>query len=79
MKYVIKSQELKRELTFSCPFGNFIYVDLNNKPGIKGNILCKKGKLNGKSIPISCEWGGEDQFILLCLGWYKDYLFNNNI
>ena len=77
MRHTIKSRKLKREITFSLPGCEYIYVDLNGKAGYLGDQICKGGYLMGSTIWMR---GDDDdpefqkRFENICKSWWKQYI-----
>ena len=74
MKFSIKSKTLGKTLTFSTSGieSGYVYVDLNDQPGILGNQICEGGKLVGSTIEQ--KEPNESSFEKTCRAWYKKYL-----
>jgi hypothetical protein len=76
MHYTIKSTKLKRQITFSRPGTECIYVNLNGKGGYLGNQICRGGELMGSTIGISGDDDDlkvQEQFERICKSWWKQY------
>ena len=76
MEYTIKSNKLKRQITFSRPGSHYIYVDLNNHSGTLGQQICKGGELSGSTIGINGDDYDpevQEQFERICKSWWKQY------
>lgn len=73
MVYIVNSRKLKRQLTFFIDGKEgYIFVDLNNKPGLLGQQICKGGYLIGSTLRAN-----ETNFIKICKQWLKQYYKNN--
>jgi len=75
MKLTIFSKRLGREVTFSRPGSDYLYVDLNGQPGCLGKQLCDGGYLSGSTV----GYGGdsEEEFAGVCRQWWRNYLRNH--
>jgi len=71
MELKINSRKLGKTLTFSRPGQDYVYVDLNGKPGTLGNQICHGGDLMGSTIMAT-----ENNFETVCRRWYRAYLRN---
>lgn len=67
----IKSNILKKTLTFSKPGTGYIFVDLNGNAGSLGNQICKDGNLVGETI---FHLGSDDEFKKICKKWLRQYI-----
>ena len=75
MKYSIMSWKLGRSVTFFTGNGTeYVFVDLNGRPGTLGDQICRGGMLRGS--PISYRGESKDEFATLCRRWWKTYLRN---
>lgn len=74
MEMTIKSRILATSFTFSRPGNSYIYVDMNNEPGVLGTQICKGGRISGSTI----SYEGEDhaEFTRICWHWYRAYVSN---
>lgn len=60
------------ELTFFCPaYGEYVWVDMNGKPGTLGMQICDNGHLSGSTL----SWYYDD-FESFCRKWWRAYLRN---
>jgi hypothetical protein len=61
-------------VTFSRPGREYVYVDLNGKPGTLGNQICDGGHLSGSTKTFM----GDDQeaFDKFCRNWWSQYMRN---
>ena len=65
----INSRKLGRPVTFSQPGKNYVYVDLNGKPGTLGLQICEGGGFSGVTIMASSK-----SFERRCRSWFAAYL-----
>lgn len=72
MKLTIKSRTLGKTITFTRPGSEYIYADLNGKPGTLGVQICKGGWMSGSTM----FYLGSDKTIFnaLCRNWYRAYM-----
>jgi len=72
MKLTIRSRKLGKKITFSRPGSDYIYVDLNGKPGTLGHQICIGGELFGSAI----FYHGVDnaEFEKICRRWYRKFV-----
>ena len=61
-------------VTFSRPGKEYVYVDLNGKPGTLGNQICDGGNLSGSTKTFQGD--DEEAFDRFCRAWWKQYLRN---
>jgi len=61
-------------VTFSRPGSEYVYVDLNGKPGTLGQQICYGGHLSGSTVTFSGD--DEEAFARYCRNWWKQYLRN---
>lgn len=75
MKLTIKSRKLGKTITFTRPGREYIYVDLNGRPGTLGVQICKGGWTSGSTM----SYLGDDETIFdaLCRSWYRAYMRGN--
>ena len=76
MELTIKSQKLKRNITFSRPGSKYIFADLNGKDGSLGKQICDGGYLLGNTITYT--GGDQQQFNEICRSWYRSYIKNHD-
>jgi len=60
------------EVTFSRPGKEYVYVDLNGKPGTLGQQICYGGWLSGSTVTFSGD--DKEAFARYCRNWWKQYL-----
>ena len=74
MKVTIKSRKLAKTITFTRPGREYIFADLNGRPGTLGVQICKGGWTSGSTM----FYLGDDQAIFnrLCRYWYRAYIRN---
>ncbi len=74
MELTIYCPELHRDLTFSRPGMDYIYLDINNKPGTLGRQICEGGKFLGSTLGYQGD--NQEHFNETCTDWYRDFLIN---
>lgn len=79
MEYKIKSRKFQKDIIFSRPGSQSVYVDFTGgkKPGTLGLQICKGGYTNG-GICITSPSDDYSEFVRICKNWWTAYLHNVN-
>jgi len=76
MELTIKSRKFNKEVTFSRPGSDYIYIDLNGQSGTLGQQICRSGGLMGDTVGYSGD--SQKGFESVCRTWWKAYLAEYN-
>ena len=72
MKTTINTKEFGQLEFFTGNGTDYIFVNINDKPGTLGNQICDSGGLMGSTI--SYRGGSPIDFEKICRRWWRDYL-----
>ena len=72
MKTTINTKEFGQLEFFTGNGTDYIFVNINDKPGTLGNQICDSGGLMGSTI--SYRGGSPIDFEKICRRWWRGYL-----
>ena len=72
MELKIKSRIIGSTITFTRPGSDYIYADINGKPGTLGCQICSGGGTSGSTLSYSGN--DQTQFETICRRWYRAHV-----
>jgi hypothetical protein len=75
MNFTILGGKKLGRITFSRPFGGYIYADLNGQSGALGIRICYGGKTTGNTLAYSGD--SDAEFKATCRRWYSAFMSHN--